>query len=102
MLHSTRYVLPRSSLVNDGVTGRLVPLKGKGHQAAPDSEGLAEAIAPYCTDPALRMAHGRAGEERSREFSWEAINQVVADTYIRLIEERRALQAEEAAEAASS
>jgi len=91
-----------SSLVNDGVTGRLVPLKGKGSQAAPDSEGLAEAIAPYCTDPALRMAHGAAGEERSREFSWEAINQVVADTYIRLIEHRRALQVQEAGEQPAS
>ncbi len=85
-----------SSLVNDGVTGRLVPLTGKGASAAPDSVGLAEAIAPYCTDPALRMAHGRAGEERSLDYSWEAINQVVADMYIRLIEDRRALQAAEA------
>ncbi|WP_299191589.1 glycosyltransferase family 1 protein [uncultured Erythrobacter sp.] len=91
-----------SSLVTDGETGRLVPLKGKGSNAAPDSEGLAEAIAPYCTDPALRMAHGQAGEDRSREYSWEAINQVVADTYVRLIEDRRALQeAEAAAEAAA-
>ncbi len=88
-----------SSLVNDGVTGRLVPLKGKKGAEKPDSTGLAEAIAPYCLDPALRMAHGRAGEERSFEYSWEAINQVVADTYVRLIEERRALQAAEAAEA---
>ena len=84
-----------SSLVNDGVTGRLVPLKDK----APDSTALAEAIAPYCTDPALRMSHGAAGEARSREYSWEAINQVVADAYIRLIEDRRALQEAEAAEA---
>ncbi len=87
-----------SSLVNHGVTGQLVPLrKGK----APDSTGLAEAIAPYCTDPALRMAHGRAGEGRSFEYSWEAINKVVADTYVRLIEDRRALQERETAEAAS-
>lgn len=36
------------------------------------------------------------------EYSWEAINQVVADTYIRLIGDRRALQeAEAAAEAAA-
>lgn len=80
-----------SSLVNHGVTGQLCP--------PGETCDFAESIAPYCTDPALRMAHGRAGEERSREFSWEAINQVVADTYIRLIEDRRALQAAEAAEA---
>ena len=85
-----------SSLVVDGVTGRLVPLKDK----APDSAALAEAIAPYCTDPALRMAHGATGEKRSLEYSWEAINQVVADTYLRLIADRRALQEAEAAEAA--
>jgi glycosyltransferase involved in cell wall biosynthesis len=82
-----------SSLVNGGVTGRLVPLKGKKGAGKPDSDGLADALAPYCIDPALRMAHGRAGEERSYDYSWEAINQVVADTYIRLVEERRRLQA---------
>jgi len=81
-----------SSLVTDGTTGRLIPLTGKGANAAPDSAGLAEAIAPYCTDPALRMAHGQAGEARSLEYSWEAINQVVADIYIRLVEDRHALQ----------
>lgn len=90
-----------SSLVNDGVTGRLVSLKGKKGAEVPDSEGLAEAMAPYCTDPVLRMAHGRSGEERSHDYSWEAINQIVADTYIRLVEDRRALQAAEAAEAAA-
>ena len=86
-----------SSLVTDGVTGRLVPLTGKKGAEAPDSTGLAEAIAPYCTDAALRKAHGSAGEARSLEYSWEAINQVVADSYIRLIEDRRALQEAEAA-----
>ena len=85
-----------SSLVGDGVTGRLVPLTGKKGAEAPDSTGLAEAIAPYCTDPALRMAHGQAGEQRSLDYSWEAINSIVADAYIRLIEDRRALQAAEA------
>ncbi|MGB3711519.1 MAG: glycosyltransferase family 1 protein [Erythrobacter sp.] len=85
-----------SSLVNDGVTGRLVPLKGN----APDSEGLADALAPYCTDPALRMSHGAAGEARSREYSWDAINRAVADAYVRLVEDRRALQAEESGERA--
>ena len=39
-----------------------------------------------------------AGEARSLEYSWEAINQVVADMYVRLIEERHALQLAEAAE----
>lgn len=80
-----------SSLVEDSATGRLVPLTGK----APCGEALAEAIAPYCTDPALRRAHGQAGEARSREYSWDAINRSVAETYVRLVEERKALQAAE-------
>ncbi|MBD2842444.1 glycosyltransferase family 4 protein [Erythrobacter rubeus] len=83
-----------SSIVNDGVTGRLVP--------PGDIAAYAEAIAPYCTDPALRMSHGNAGEARSREYGWEAINQVVADTYIRLIEDRRALQKADEARAAAA
>ena len=88
-----------ASLVIEGETGRLVePGKNTGETA----ERFAEAIAPYCTDAALRAAHGAAGETRSLDFSWEAINQVVADSYIRLIEDRRALQEREAAEAASA
>ena len=82
-----------ASIVKDGVTGQLVPpTRDKIANAA----AFAEAIAPYCTDPALRRSHGAAGEARSREYSWEAINQVVADTYIRLVEERRAVQEAEA------
>lgn len=69
-----------TSLVQDGVTGALVP-PGKAN-------AFADAIAPYLTDNALRTAHGAAGEKRSLDFSWDAINQTVADTYIRLIEAR--------------
>ena len=69
-----------TSLVQDGVSGALVP---PGNAIA-----FAEAIAPYLTDDALRMAHGAAGEQRSLDFSWDAINQTVADTYLRLIEAR--------------
>ncbi|MXO89579.1 glycosyltransferase family 4 protein [Pontixanthobacter aquaemixtae] len=70
-----------ASLVLDGETGTLVPPTG--------AEAFAEALAPYCTDPALRAKHGAAGEKRSLEYSWDAINQAVADTYIRLIEARQ-------------
>lgn len=66
-----------TSLVQDGVSGALVP---PGQVNA-----FADAIAPYLTDNALRMAHGAAGEQRSLDFSWDAINQTVADTYQRLI-----------------
>ncbi|MCP5395911.1 MAG: glycosyltransferase family 1 protein [Sphingomonadaceae bacterium] len=65
-----------SSLVDAGVTGQLVK---------PGDCGLfADALAPYCTDAQLRAAHGTAGEERSRDYSWDAINQAVVDTYLRL------------------
>ncbi len=83
-----------ASLVADGVTGRLVAPSGSKEV---DAEGFAAALAPYCTDPALRRAHGAAGETRACEYSWEAINQVVADTYLRLIEQRCGLSARKAA-----
>jgi glycosyltransferase involved in cell wall biosynthesis len=86
-----------SSLVLDGVTGRLVPPTGEGGGAT----GFAEEIAPYCRDAALRMAHGAAGEERSLEYSWDAINQVVADMYVRLIDDRRMLQQSETTDKAA-
>ena len=70
-----------TSLVADDQTGRLVE---PGEVA-----GFADAIARYVADPALRRAHGAAGEERSRAYSWDAINRTVADTYLRLVEARR-------------
>jgi glycosyltransferase involved in cell wall biosynthesis len=75
-----------ASLVADGVTGRLVAPSGD-NQA--DSAAFAEALAPYCADPALRAAHGAAGETRACDYSWEAINAVVAETYLRLVRQRR-------------
>jgi glycosyltransferase involved in cell wall biosynthesis len=69
------------SLVTDGVTGRLVE--------PGNVEAFADAIKAYLANPALREAHGSAGEARSRDFSWDAINRVVADTYMRIIEARR-------------
>ncbi len=70
------------NLVDDGVSGRLIQ-PGAVHQ-------FAEALRSYAADPALRARHGAAGELRSREFSWDQINQVVADTYIRLIRQKAA------------
>ena len=68
------------SLVLDGVTGRLIR-PGAVH-------AFAEALRAYIEQPALRAAHGEAGEARSLDFSWDRINQVVADTYARLIRQR--------------
>jgi glycosyltransferase involved in cell wall biosynthesis len=70
-----------SCLVADGVNGTLVP---PGDPAA-----FADAIAAYVASAALRAAHGAAGEERSRGYTWDAINWSVADTYLRLIDARR-------------
>ena len=56
---------------------------------AGDAAAFADALAPYCADPALRAAHGAAGETRACEYSWDAINAAVADTYLQLAEERR-------------
>jgi glycosyltransferase involved in cell wall biosynthesis len=68
------------SLVLDKQSGRLI---------APGAIAqFADALKLYCDDTALRSNHGKAGELRSKDNSWDAINQVVADTYIRLIRQR--------------
>ncbi len=64
------------SLVDDGTSGRLIR-PGAVHQ-------FAEALRSYVEQPDLRARHGAAGEARSRDFSWDRINQAVADTYLRL------------------
>lgn len=85
-----------ASLVAEGVTGRLVVPTSK----EADALAFAEALAPYCVDPALRAAHGAAGETRACDYSWEAINAVVADTYVRLVKARRSAPSADAARAA--
>ena len=71
-----------SSIVVDGETGFLVP---PGNITA-----YADRIARYAYDQALRQTHGDAGIRRAATYDWDAINQVVADTYLRLIASRRA------------
>jgi glycosyltransferase involved in cell wall biosynthesis len=68
------------SLVDDHVSGRLIP-PGAIHQ-------FAEALKAYIEDPALRASNGLAGENRALDFSWDRINQDVADTYLRLVRQR--------------
>ena len=68
------------ALVDDHVSGRLIR-PGAIHQ-------YADALHAYVTDAALRRRHGEAGEKRSLEFSWDQINQTVADTYLRLVRRR--------------
>ncbi|MFM6931729.1 MAG: glycosyltransferase family 4 protein [Novosphingobium sp.] len=68
------------SLVADNKSGRLIP-PGAITQ-------FADAIVTYLDDADLRARHGAAGEKRARDFSWDRINQAVADTYVRLIRQR--------------
>jgi phosphatidylinositol alpha 1,6-mannosyltransferase len=69
-----------TSLVVDGETGFLVQ--------PGDGQAFADALSAYATDPALRSAHGNAGEERAGAYSWDAINGAVADAYLRLLAAR--------------
>ena len=77
------------SLVDDGVSGRLIR-PGAIHQ-------FAEALRGYVEQADLRARHGAAGEARAMEFSWDRINQAVADTYLRLIRQRTAARRQGAA-----
>jgi len=67
--------------VVDGVTGALVPPR--------DPVALAEAIARYLDDPALRERHGQAGRQRVlRDFQPEAIWEATYQEYLRLLRAR--------------
>jgi glycosyltransferase involved in cell wall biosynthesis len=68
------------SLVNNHGSGRLIR-PGAVHQ-------FAEALRGYIESPDLRARHGAAGEVRAQDFSWDRINQAVADTYLRLVRRR--------------
>ncbi len=70
------------SLVEDKVSGRLIT-PGAINQ-------FADALQAYCVNKDLRAEHGSTGERRSHDYSWDAINQTVADTYLRLIRQRAA------------
>lgn len=72
-----------TSLVQDRITGRL---------AEPgDIDTIAEELAEYQRDPALRARHGAAGLEFARTMDWDAINAAVMHVYERVIERRRRL-----------
>jgi glycosyltransferase involved in cell wall biosynthesis len=69
------------SLVQNGVTGQLVP--------PGDIAAYADALARYCTDAALRQAHGAAGAKASSAYDWDSVNQAVLDQYQRMSLHRR-------------
>jgi len=70
------------SLVDDGVSGRLVR-PGAGQE-------YADALQLYCENEGIRTEHGKAGEARSEKYSWDRINGALAETYIRLIRQNTA------------
>ncbi len=61
-------------LVDDGVTGALVEPR--------DISGYADAIALLVEDDKARRAAGAAGHAKAAGYRWDAINQVVLDTYL--------------------
>ncbi len=62
-----------SSLVADGVSGRLIEPGNIG--------AFADALEAYARNPALRAAHGAASLLRAGAFDWDAINDAVIDRY---------------------
>ncbi|HMN53600.1 MAG TPA: glycosyltransferase, partial [Sphingopyxis sp.] len=70
-----------ASIVKHGQTGYLV---------SPGAISLfADDLERYCRDPDLRAAHGAAARAESGAYQWDAINQSVADTYLRLIRQKQ-------------
>lgn len=65
-----------SSLVEDGVSGRLV--------APGDVMAFADALQAYVADRAVRQAHGAESFRRAQAFDWDAINDSVIDRYLLL------------------
>lgn len=69
-----------ASIVKHGTTGFLV-------EPGSISE-FADRLQSYCDNPDLRREHGVAALLESQQYEWDAINQVVAETYVRLIRQR--------------
>lgn len=65
------------SLVINGVTGSLSEPR--------DVNAFALALQRYVLDQDLRLAHGAAGEFRSRSYCWDTINRGMVETYCELV-----------------
>jgi len=75
-------------VVDDGVTGRLVPIQqvqdGTGTPVDPAAfvADLAAVLTEVTSDPARAREYGRAGRRRAEEhFSWDAIAERTLDVY---------------------
>jgi len=69
------------SLVEDGITGRLIRPGAIGQ--------FADALACYCLDRQARLDAGRSAHERTRHLGWDEVNEVLLDTYRRVVAQRR-------------
>ena len=70
------------SLVCEGVTGRLIR-PGAISQ-------FASALQHYCEATDARHAAGKAGRQRADQHGWDQVNQALADTYLRVVQQRGA------------
>ena len=69
------------SIVQDGTTGLLV---------RPGAiEGYANALARLATDTGFRAQMGQAGIAEAANYEWDRINSAVAETYLRVLRNRR-------------
>ena len=64
-------------LVDPGETGFLVPPR--------DCHAYADAIERNVADPVLRARMGEAGHAKAAGYRWERVNQVVVDTYLKIL-----------------
>lgn len=70
------------SLVCEGATGRLIR-PGAISQ-------FASALQHYCENADARAAAGSAGRQRADQYGWDQVNQALADTYLRVVQQRSA------------
>lgn len=68
-------------LVEDGVTGLLVPPR--------DPARLAAALQRIATDAAFRAAAGRAGHERAKTYTWQTCSRRHEELYAALLDDVR-------------
>jgi len=68
------------SLVQDGVTGRLVPPR--------DVPAYADAIAHYVAHPEAARAAGTAGAQATAAYTWDTVNGTLAAKYLELVARR--------------
>ncbi len=66
-----------SSLINDGVTGRLV--------TPGDANDFANALAFYATNPQQCSAAGAAAALVATRYSWDSVNEALAASYLRVM-----------------